>query len=40
VDEFVATLRRACGETLIDVRDLPLSPKSGFSKSSCAEKRS
>jgi uncharacterized protein (DUF488 family) len=38
VDEFVATLRRAGIETLIDVRDLPLSRKPGFSKSALAEK--
>lgn len=38
VDEFVATLRGAGVETLIDVRDLPLSRKPGFSKSALAEK--
>jgi uncharacterized protein (DUF488 family) len=37
VEEFVATLRHAGVETLIDVRDLPLSRKPGFSKSALAE---
>lgn len=36
VEVFVATLRRARVETLIDVRDLPLSRKPGFSKSALA----
>jgi uncharacterized protein (DUF488 family) len=36
VDDFVATLRRAGVETLIDVRDVPLSRKPGFSKSALA----
>jgi uncharacterized protein (DUF488 family) len=36
VGVFVATLRRAGVETLIDVRDVPLSRKPGFSKSALA----
>lgn len=36
VEAFIATLRRAGVETLIDVRDLPLSRKPGFSKSALA----
>jgi hypothetical protein len=33
LEDFVATLRSAGVETLIDVRDVPLSRKPGFSKS-------
>lgn len=36
VEDFVAILRRVGVETLIDVRDLPLSRKRGFSKSALA----
>jgi uncharacterized protein (DUF488 family) len=36
VEEFVAALRRAGVVTLIDVRDIPLSRKPGFSKSALA----
>jgi uncharacterized protein (DUF488 family) len=36
VKEFVATLQRAGVDTLIDVRDVPLSRKPGFSKASLA----
>jgi uncharacterized protein (DUF488 family) len=36
VETFVATLHRAGVATLIDVRDLPLSRKPGFSKSALA----
>lgn len=36
VEAFVTTLRRAGVKTLIDVRDLPLSRKPGFSKSALA----
>ncbi|WP_315810836.1 DUF488 domain-containing protein [Bradyrhizobium sp. SZCCHNR3107] len=36
VEAFAATLRRAGVETLIDVRDVPLSRKPGFSKSALA----
>lgn len=36
VDDFVSTLQRAGIEALIDVRDLPLSRKPGFSKSPLA----
>lgn len=36
VEAFVATLRRTGVKTLIDVRDLPLSRKRGFSKSALA----
>ena len=36
VEDFIAVLRRAGIETLIDVRDVPLSRKPGFSKSALA----
>ncbi|MCK1449615.1 DUF488 domain-containing protein [Bradyrhizobium sp. 35] len=36
VEAFVSTLRRTGVKTLIDVRDLPLSRKRGFSKSALA----
>ena len=35
-DSFVSTLRKAGIERVVDVRELPLSRKSGFSKSSLA----
>ena len=37
IDRFVATLRHASIDVLIDVRDLPLSRKKGFSKNQLAE---
>ena len=37
IDDFVAALRRASIDVLIDVRDLPLSRKRGFSKNQLAE---
>lgn len=37
IERFVATLRHASIDTLIDVRDLPLSRKKGFSKRQLAE---
>ena len=37
IDNFVATLRAAAIDVLIDIRDLPLSRKKGFSKSQLAE---
>jgi uncharacterized protein (DUF488 family) len=37
IDDFVVTLQRASIDVLIDVRDLPLSRKKGFSKNQLAE---
>jgi uncharacterized protein (DUF488 family) len=37
IEGFVAALRRASIDVLIDVRDLPLSRKKGFSKNSLAQ---
>jgi uncharacterized protein (DUF488 family) len=37
LDDFVAALRRAHIDTVIDVRELPLSRKKGFSKNQLAE---
>jgi uncharacterized protein (DUF488 family) len=37
IGDFVATLQRASIDVLIDVRDLPLSRKKGFSKNQLAE---
>ena len=37
IDSFVAALRYASVDVLIDVRDLPLSRKKGFSKNGLAE---
>jgi uncharacterized protein (DUF488 family) len=37
IGEFIAALRHASIDVLIDVRDLPLSRKKGFSKKSLAE---
>jgi uncharacterized protein (DUF488 family) len=38
IESFVATLRHASIDVLIDVRDLPLSRKKGFSKNQLAER--
>jgi uncharacterized protein (DUF488 family) len=37
IEQFVAALRRASVDLLIDVRDIPLSRKKGFSKNQLAE---
>jgi uncharacterized protein (DUF488 family) len=37
IQEFVATLKRASINAIIDVRDIPLSRKKGFSKNQLAE---
>jgi uncharacterized protein (DUF488 family) len=38
IDNFVATLRAAQVDLLVDVRDVPISRKRGFSKNSLAER--